>query len=204
MAGVDLPELMAFEKKKTDEVYEHSKLCEGIKPDIKKLRRCIEKFTECAWKFKIGSAPFTYGEGCDYWAEITPKFFANYDKRIYHTTRNLVPEKKLKDIDDEKKAEMEAHINHLFTTERDNTRALITSTVAAQRNTTSSSRMTKNATPQQAQKSPRRMVGRTNSRMQQALTEAASRHSPNDYHTAVANTAQPSRKASSKKKAPST
>ena len=66
---------MAFEKKKTDEVYEHAKLCEGIKPDVKRFRKCIEKFTECAWKFKIGAAPFSYGEGLDYWAEITPRFY---------------------------------------------------------------------------------------------------------------------------------
>jgi len=86
---------MEFERKKTDEVYEHFKLCEGIKPNIKRFRKSIEKFTECTWKFKIGAAPYTYGEGQDYWAEITPKYFENYDKRLYHTTRNIPIEKKI-------------------------------------------------------------------------------------------------------------
>lgn len=55
---------------KTDQVYEYSKLCEGKKPNIKKLRDAIEIFTLNAWKFKIGSAPFTYGENCDFWADM--------------------------------------------------------------------------------------------------------------------------------------
>ena len=89
MAGPNLEELKAFERKKTDEVYEHSKLCEGLKPNLKQFRKCVEKFTECAWKFKIGAAPFTYGEQKDYWAEITPRSFQNYDKRVYLNSRHL-------------------------------------------------------------------------------------------------------------------
>lgn len=76
-----MPELMQFEKMKTDEIYEHYKLCEGFKPDIKRLRNAIEKFTENSWKYKIGSAPFTYGERRDYWAEM--KNIPEYDKRHY-------------------------------------------------------------------------------------------------------------------------
>ena len=75
IADRNLPELMAWERLKTDEVYEHTKRCEGHKPDVKRFRRCVEKFTECAWKFRIGSAPFTYGEKLDYWPEITPRIF---------------------------------------------------------------------------------------------------------------------------------
>lgn len=90
-----LPDLMEWEKKKTNEVYEHTKLCEGLKPDVSRFRKCVEKFTENAWKYQIGSAPFTYGEGKDYWAEITPKNFQNYDKRKYHVARQVHREGKI-------------------------------------------------------------------------------------------------------------
>ena len=95
IAGENLEELMAWERKKTDEVYEHQKLCEGMRPNLKRFRRCVEKFTECAWKFKIGSAPFVYGENKDYWAEIPNKLMGSYDKREYHSLRTVPIKTKL-------------------------------------------------------------------------------------------------------------
>ena len=124
VAGSNLKELMAFEKKKTDEVYEHNKLCEGLQPNVKRLRRCLEKFTECAWKYKIGSAPFTYGEFRDYWAEISSKN-VTYDKRDYNATRHIAPEKKIRDAEIEKRNQMEEHLNYLFMSERDMTKAMV-------------------------------------------------------------------------------
>ena len=95
MAGDDLTELMEWEKKKTDEVYVYNKLCEGIRPDLKRFRRAVDKFTECAWKYKLGSGPFTYGERKDYWAEITARYYNNYDKRPYFGERKVEWERKL-------------------------------------------------------------------------------------------------------------
>ena len=62
-------------------------MSEGIKPDPKRLRNCIEKYTESCWKFKIGSAPFEYGEFKDYWGDIPSRFVNTYDKRDFHERR---------------------------------------------------------------------------------------------------------------------
>ena len=125
IAGRNLAELMDWERRKTDEVYEHTKLCEGIKPDVKRFRRAVEKFTECAWKFKIGSAPFTYGEYQDYWAEITPRYYANYDKRQFHSLRHVSIEKKLKEEDERYDNNMKEYISHVLVSERESTKAFI-------------------------------------------------------------------------------
>lgn len=98
-------------------------MCEGKKPSLRKLRLATEKFTENAWKFKIGSAPFTYGENKDFWPDM--KKFADYDKRNYSTTRHLRIEQKIKDMDSARRAQMEEHLEYLFMVERDTTKALI-------------------------------------------------------------------------------
>lgn len=62
-------------------------MCEGRKPNLKKFRMAHERFTENAWKYKIGAAPFTYGENKDYWSDMN--HLASYDKRNYHATRHI-------------------------------------------------------------------------------------------------------------------
>lgn len=114
---------MQFERKKTDEVYEHWKLCEGRRPNLRKFRLALEKFTENAWKYKIGAAPFTYGEDKDYWCDM--RKLNDYDKRQYHVTRHIRIEQKIKDQDAARKAQMEEHLEYLFMAERDTTKALI-------------------------------------------------------------------------------
>lgn len=99
-----MADLLTFEKRKTDEVYENYKLCEGIKPNIKRFRRAIEVFTECAWKFKLGSGPFVYGEKKDYWPEITPKWMQQYDKRPYRTQREIANKLKIEEYDAQKQS----------------------------------------------------------------------------------------------------
>ena len=68
-------------------MYEHWRVSEGIKPDLKRLRTCLERFTESCWKFKIGSGPFEYGEYKDYWGEIPSRYYNSYDKREFHEKR---------------------------------------------------------------------------------------------------------------------
>ena len=123
IAGSNLAELQQFERRKTDEVYEHSKMCEGRKPNLRRFRVAHEKFTENAWKYKIGSAPFTYGEDQDYWADM--RKFPDYDKRQYSTTRHIRIEQKLKDQEASRKAQIEEHLEYLFMEEREATKNII-------------------------------------------------------------------------------
>ena len=130
VAGSNQEALIEFERTKTDEVFAHSKLCEGHKPDLKRFRECVENFTESAARHKIGAAPFIYGEGQDYWAEIDHRYWNNYDKRNYFKDRVDVATLKLFNERAKQKQVMEAHLNYLTMTERDLTKNLISQAVS--------------------------------------------------------------------------
>lgn len=102
MAGPDLEDLMKFEKKKTEELNGYTRLCEGIKPDVKRLRTAVEAFQDSITKFDLGSAPFTYGEFKDYWPDITSKHLNAYNKTDYADWRSEPILSKLADQEKER------------------------------------------------------------------------------------------------------
>ena len=130
VSGVHQQELITFEKRKTDEVYENFKLCEGLKPNIKRFRGAIEKFTENCWKHKIGSAPFTYGERRDYWPDISTKWIRGYDKRPYRLEREVPIKRKLEELERQRNQTMEEHINYMFGCERGHVTLLVEKMIA--------------------------------------------------------------------------
>ena len=125
MSGADLDDLMKFEKRKTAELNEYAKVCEGIKPDVKRLRTAVEAFHDHITNFDIGSAPFTYGELKDYWPAISEKYLNTYNKRYYAEERAEPIMVKLADSEKERQTRLEEHITYLFQCERDATKLLM-------------------------------------------------------------------------------
>ena len=130
MAGPDLEDLMKFEKKKTEELNGYTRLCEGIKPDVKRLRTAVEAFQDSITKFDLGSAPFTFGEFKDYWPDITSKHLNAYNKTDYADWRSEPILSKLADQEKERQERLEEHITHLFQCEREATKVIIHSAVS--------------------------------------------------------------------------